>query len=435
MWGIAQGITLLERIRLIQIGDIHFPQTASEGLQIDDKDSSFPQEMKNGLSRYPLKTVFRRIYELLERRTASQLPISSILFMGDATSYGDLEGYQQCMEFVCQSLRLGKGREFGGIHTGIIPGNHDIDRKLLAIPGSDKRFYCLSQMLATFGLPAIPVDRAVKLQLSQNKSRAKILLLNSCLGCGQKKYIPSHFSDALHKAIEDVISLDPTEAALKQYFDLQLDTPAIDKMTIDDVVENLANAPKDELLIIAAHHNLLPQRSIRLAQYTEMVNGGVLRDALVRSGRPIIYLHGHIHDDPIEVVMAPNGYPVLTISAPEAKSGFNVIEILFDSQNVPLSCNVYPYRFGENGIFNRQNTIKIPLISKESFYLSKAVTDLYLELQTKKFCRIDDLVTVGSKLTQETVIETLETLSACGLVNIKNYSQNSSDWILEALTK
>ncbi len=37
---------------------------------------------------------------------------------------------------------------------------------------------------------------------------------------------------------------------------------------------------------------------MRIAPYTEVVNGGNVRRRLTNCGKPVVYLHGHIHDDP-----------------------------------------------------------------------------------------------------------------------------------------
>lgn len=78
------------------------------------------------------------------------------------------------------------------------------------------------------------------------------------------------------------------------------------------------------------------QRMTRLAPYTELVNSGAVRASLMEAGRPILYLHGHIHTDPVEVLSVPGGDALVCISAPAAEDGFNIIEVVFTRSGKPL---------------------------------------------------------------------------------------------------
>lgn len=427
---------MLERIRIIQIGDLHFPETASLGLPIDDKDATFPQEMKNGLSRYPLKTVFRRIYDLLAFRNEPPNQTDCVAFMGDASSYGDLDAYRQGMSYFAHALQLGTEGIFRDIPVGIVPGNHDIHRPLLDVPGSDARFNQLTEILGGLGLPSLPVHSIKTISLHRKKCEAKLILLNSCLGCGQKKHIPQAFQKAIGDAIESVMGGADSKAAIKQYFDMQLDTPAIEETVINGLSQELQDSPENQMIVIAAHHNLLPQRSMRLAPYTELVNGGVVREMLANSKRPIVYLHGHIHDDPIEIVKQPDGCPVISVSCPRVDRGFNVVEIIFDNGHKPISCQIVPYKFNTNNLFEREHAAKISLISTERAYVNSELSSLYSALLKRKIARLDDLVKPTTKTAEKSrTVENIEILFACGLIDIKNHRSECDEWILEALTK
>lgn len=131
---------MLAKIRLLQIGDIHLVSNASSEAFVDDKDTTFPLNLKNIISRNPLKTVFRRIYEIIENDD-----IDCVLIMGDLTDYGKLDGYAACAKYLASALQIGSKGIHHNLPVGIVPGNHDIDRGLAKDPGSNTKFAPLLQ--------------------------------------------------------------------------------------------------------------------------------------------------------------------------------------------------------------------------------------------------------------------------------------------------
>jgi hypothetical protein len=165
--------------------------------------------------------------------------------------------------------------------------------------------------------------------------------MNSCWSCGAVEYIPAEFRDSVGPAIEAAIAKgDPK--VLSAYYDRQFDTPAFSDASISELVEFAGALPREQQLVVVAHHNLLPQRLTRLAPYTELVNSGAVRSSLMEAKRPILYLHGHIHTDPVEVLSVPGGDALACISAPAAETGFNVVEVVFTRSGNPLVGHVIP---------------------------------------------------------------------------------------------
>src|SRR3546814_9600776 len=74
----------LPRVRLLQIGDLHLPTAARTERTVDQKDRTFSVELRNVISRQPIKTVFKRIYRMCEDKN-----VDGILLMGDMTDFGD----------------------------------------------------------------------------------------------------------------------------------------------------------------------------------------------------------------------------------------------------------------------------------------------------------------------------------------------------------
>lgn len=420
---------MLPRLRIIQVGDVHLPGASISRRPVDSKDNRFPADLRNVIAAPPTKRVFQAIYKLIETGK-----ISALLFMGDLTDIGKLNGYQACARYIRNALQLGPGEQYEHLITGIVPGNHDINREVAKKPGLATKFHPLQQALASASLKPMPVARPIWLQAKEGQAAAKIGLLNSCWGCGSKEYIPIEFRDAVFGAIEKSIADGNDEKTVRAYYDRQFDTPAFS----DDTITELANleAKGGELLIVAAHHNILPQRQARLAPYTELVNSGSIRATLCDLSRPVIYLHGHIHEDPVEVIHVPGGEPLACISAPAASDGFNELEFIFSKVGAPLSVRIIPWRFNPSGILRPAKAILISLIGTRRRSHNRTIAEIYALLLKSNQMYWDELLRAAASVFGEEVEtqleETIEMLSADGRVRIENYELDRPSWIIGA---
>jgi hypothetical protein len=264
----------------------------------------------------------------------------------------------------------------------------------------------------------------------------KVGLLNSCWGCGSSEYIPREFCIGILEAIEDAISKGEREKAVHAYYERQFGTPAFSHETISNVMSVISEHDQHNLFLICAHHNLIPQRIPRLAPYTEIVNSGALRHYLLNLKRPVIYLHSHIHDDPIDLMNVPNGDAIVSVSAPEVRHGFNLIELVFTSLGVPLICNVTKWRFNESGIFGSCAPIAISLLGHRRRSTNSMLSKVYSMLleKGKKYWQeaIDGARTIFSGNIEENISEALEFLYADGSITIDNYALPPTNWIVGA---
>ncbi|WP_272867832.1 metallophosphoesterase family protein [Sinorhizobium meliloti] len=427
----GRGHKVLPKVRLLQIGDVHLVSNAGNKAFVDDKDTTFPLNLKNIISRSPIKTVFRRIFEIIKEQG-----VDSVLFMGDLTDYGKLDGYAACSNYIASALQIGSKGLYRDIPVGIVPGNHDINRPLALKPGISTKFTPLVEALTGAGLPALPVRKAIHRSVERDNARIELFLLNSCWGCGEESYIPPEFRSQIAAAMKTVISGPDSDAAIRAYYDRQLDTPAISEETIESVVTKMESLSGAAIPVLVAHHNLLPQRRPRLAPYTELINGGALRGALGELGRPVIYLHGHIHEDPVEVLQLPGGFPVVSISAPDIPKGFNLVDILFGENTVPLACHITPYRVDKSGILKRETAISIALNNgrKRSSDRNTGIIygkvleagQIYWPELTKHF--LDE----SNGLDEQRLTIIVEQLQAEGSITIDNYDLSPTHWILRA---
>ncbi|MGP9820031.1 metallophosphoesterase family protein [Salinarimonas sp. NSM] len=421
---------MLPRLRLLQIGDIHLPSGASAQPFVDLKDRSFPTGLSSAISVSPLKRVFKKIFSLLEEEQ-----IHCVLFMGDFTDYGQIRGYEACCRYIAQALQLGSGRKFEHIPIGIVPGNHDVDRTLAKRPGTATKFSPLSAALGQFGLGNLPVTGPVRIEVGADGPKTRVLLMNSCWGCGDESSIPEEFRRPIVAAIDQALGSSGGSKALKAYYDRQLDTPALTEDSISALMHEIGSTPGREIPIIVAHHNLLPQRLPRLAPYTELINGGALRASLCEAGRPIIYLHGHIHEDPIELVQNQNGAPILVISAPNALRGFNVVDIIFTPGNVAIACHITPIRFDQSGFLTQLKKVSMPLAGRRR-RLDPLSTSLFTKLLHLRVAYWSEVESIASKIKpkpDETRLKiVVEQLVADGLLTIENDNLPQDDWIIRA---
>jgi Calcineurin-like phosphoesterase len=420
---------LLPRFRILQVGDIHLPSSAKSAGSVDHKDSRFPSDLKTIISSRPLKKAFEQIYQII-----STEDISAILFMGDFTDYGNRAAYEACATFVSSSLQIGKNGLFNNLPVGIVSGNHDIDRVLAKSTSATAKFGPLVTALNSVGLPPIPVERPLWINIQKGPIATSIALMNSCWGCGAPEFIPLEFRDDVQAAIETAINRGTSGREVEAYYERQFDTPAFSDESIQRLIADI-HSNSSPLFLVTAHHNILPQRTPRLAPYTELVNSGALRAVLQELKTPVIYLHGHIHQDPIEIVNIPNGLPLVSISAPLITNGFNDLEFVFTKGGMPLGCRIMKWRFDEAGYIRLFESVMISLIGQRRRSQRESLAELYKIVLNAREIYWDDLLARATQLyasLPDDLEEDLELLAADQRVTIENYAMRHPNWIIKA---
>ncbi len=421
---------MIRTVRILQVGDVHLPTAARQQRHMDDKDGQFPFALKHVMSRVPAKQVFRQIYNLIEKGK-----VDSILFMGDLTDKGSLEAYRGAVQFLANSLQIGKGKEYADLPIGIVSGNHDINRDLAKNVGFDPKFRPLNEALSAENLPPLPVEQCVHLPVGRDNANVNVVLMNSCWGCGSQTLIPSEFREPIAQAIDKAI-MDGGDAELTAYYDQQLDTPAFSDDAITQLISLSANEAKEGQLIAVAHHNLLPQASSRIAPYTELVNSGRMRQAMTQLDKPVIYLHGHIHEDPIEIVRTPTGQPLICISAPAADDGFNVIDVKFTRYGIPLACDIIPWRFDQSGTLRPATPISVSLLGSRLRSHGPALGKIFSKILELGQVWWSDLVSQTPPYFQSDngaqIVEAIELLRADNSIIVENYQLDPKNWIVRA---
>jgi hypothetical protein len=344
------------RSSIIQISDFHFPEAILPGGYIlDKKDDGFPQNLAHLVSAHPIKNVMKQLLSVLEERANS---VAGIIICGDLTSKGDIVGYRNCLSYLNATLELNCNSRWASNQIHAIPGNHDIDRNTNNTHDTDihEKFVPLIEAWRDCGVPILTTqDVRHTTLMAANKSEVDIFSINSCIGCGEKRYIPVQLKDKLR----DLCRADK-ESVLEWE---QLDTPAFLEQDITHLVQEINTLKPPSLAVVVTHHNLLPQVMPRIEIYTEVVNGGLVRSRLSQCQHPVIYCHGHLHQDPIEIVMNPKSKKGLLVSigCPEFTKGFNIIDIYYTSAGIPLGCKIVPYLCEDDGAVREQQEITVPL--------------------------------------------------------------------------
>ncbi|MCD0459580.1 metallophosphoesterase [Roseiconus lacunae] len=110
----------MQSIDILLVGDIHFPQSK---LDLDYKDDGVSIEYAERISLSPLRVVIDEIEKLASST-------SGILFCGDLTSWGDPTGYQECVDWLEETLKIKDEVYWKHDQVHVVPGNHDVDRSL-----------------------------------------------------------------------------------------------------------------------------------------------------------------------------------------------------------------------------------------------------------------------------------------------------------------
>ena len=318
----------------MHIGDVHFPDSRKE-TQADIKDLAFPSVVTNAMLVHPLQSVVRAASLELERTT-----IHGIVFSGDLTSRGSVEGYKSCLDYLSSALNL---RRWKADQLHAVPGNHDVDRNAIDPNGSDlsTKFASLESAWKTCDLPILATTHVRATELKSHKNTLNLYSLNSSIGCGERRHLPEKICRELQALLRDYVSRSGWEAAF-QVVGETLDTPGFRLADIEDLCTRIQSLDIHRVLIVVSHHNLLPQALLRVELYTEVLNAGLMRSRFTGLQRSIVYCHGHIHDNPVEIISDPSRLllRVISISAPEFSRGFNILEIEFGAQNFPLGCQL-----------------------------------------------------------------------------------------------
>jgi len=424
----------MNTVKLLHIGDVHYPDAELERLA-DVKDLGFPAYLVESSNLKPLELVMRSLQTELESG------FDGILVAGDLTSRGDLDGYKRCLEYlssITESISPDR------IHA--VPGNHDIDRSAVDASGGgiDGKFEPFRAAWQAMGLPVLAVNRVRATDIaSPTGAKVRVLSLNSSIGCGEKRHLPPEIADDLKSILgKFAATADPKDAF--RLVGETLDTPAFQQADIDDACRDISASEKGAMPVVLSHHNLLPQSLPRVALYAELLNGGVARSRLLGLRRSILYCHGHLHDDPIEIVAEPSnpGSHVILISAPALTRGFNTITVEFGRKGWPLGCVVTIHRLSTRNGSVEPRTVRIPLYGPDLDIIRRLGNDLVesvLDVLSDGEVRFKDiqrsLRAKQQRVQAATLVEALLEAEWLGCVAVRNHEYDPQHWHVRRISR
>jgi hypothetical protein len=287
------------------------------------------------------------------------------------------------------------------------------------------------------GGPVLSVTGVRRTTVSADSAVAALLSLNSCLGCGEYRYLPEELS-----RFPEVFRRLNRSITAKREFELlgeQLDTPAFAEQDIGDLIAVIDDLPRTTAAVVTGHHNILPQALLRVAVYTEVLNSGLVRSRLAQCGRRVIYCHGHIHGEPVDIVttpMDPDGGVVL-VSTPEFARGFNVLEIQYGVKGYPLGLLVRPYRVGSDGGVRQRarDVLRVRLVSPRDVGACSPdrMTSVLDALEGDAFLKGQQALELaqrglGMRITRKSLGEILLDAEWLGGVEIRNRERDFTEW-------
>lgn len=361
-------------ISFLQLGDIHYPELIKARPLADLKDKGLSEDMISAISSSRIAEVMRGVNQV--RR--DEVNLVAVVLSGDLTTIGDVDGYRDCLTFLHNALQLADSSYWKDRRLLVVPGNHDISRSTIKIGQSllTKFEPLLQQWEAIFGSrefltvdAPVPIDLAVG-NLDASSPSIRFLPLNTCLLCGEYRAFP----DEIRKTVADSLDKLKTEIPHEDFEKLlseQIDCPAVSRDHVSQLGKHVAAGAHNSISVAVGHHPLFAQPMPRLAGYSELLNAGYVRETMLETRRNVIYLHGHIHQDPVLLVTSPlkGLHRIIHISAPALEDGFNLIRIFFSSETgQPLGLELNQHRFGDHLGLIERDPIRLCLVEHDSFW-------------------------------------------------------------------
>lgn len=430
----------LTKLSILQIGDVHLPEWKVESSDVDLKISRFSDRIVSDLQTSSLTLVLESIRDL-----ARLAQIDAAVLMGDLTSWGKTE-YLVDAATIIKGL-INDTQSTRNIPIFGVPGNHDVSKKDAIELGDLGKFRALETAYAQAGWPKPPVQSYTYQQLtSADGVTVPLYLLNSSIGSWSKALYPDGMREAVFASSaqspikvadaapfgDSATSMVAAEDLTSQVYE-QLDTPYFRAIDIQAIAERMER--ERGTAIVVSHHNLLPQYTPRISHFGEVLNAGYARQLFLASGARIIYLHGHIHTDPIEMVRSTSDDGIIvTISAPVIWKGYNLVSLYQEADGTPFVAKVTTYRTSGTGLTTA--TKLIPLIIDPAELLKRGVSRLWTHLRDKYGTNSGEVFNWAELLAYSRQVRvpddelepTLLALYCSGMVDIRNFGSATSAW-------
>ncbi len=359
-------------VSFLHLGDVHYPDLISRSPLVDHKDKGLSTATVGAVSSTRVADIARGVSRVLKE----EQNLVAVVITGDLTTKGDVPGYKECVTFLHSALQLSDEKYWQHRRLLVVPGNHDINRSAIVAgqPLQDKfrplsqawLDVCGSDRTLTVGVPT-PTDLP---PLGTDNPSIRFLPLNTCYLCGEYRAFPDRIRNEVRRIVDEVKSTVSTDAFEKMLSE-QIDCPAVAREHVEAIEQHIQESDPNSVSVVFGHHPLFAQPMPRIDGYNEMLNAGFVRETILETRKNVVYLHGHIHQDPLLTVNSPmrGAHRIIHVSAPALEDGFNLIRIYFSSETgQPLGMELVQHRFGDHLGLVRQEPIKLRLIEQTELW-------------------------------------------------------------------
>ncbi len=364
----------ISHISFLQLGDVHYPDLLKASPLADHKDPGLSSATVGAVSSSRIADITRGIIRIL----GEEKNLVAVVLTGDLTTRGNVPGYKDCLAFLHGALQLADTVYWKDRRLLAVPGNHDINRAaIINGPPMSEKFepllknweeICGSNEFLTVNAPK-PTDLPTVLPGFPAPS-IRFLPLNTCYLCGEHRAFPEQIRDKVIQLLDALKATVPADEFEKMMSE-QIDCPAVSREHVIALEKHIREGDMDSVSVVIGHHPLFAQPMTRIDGYNEMLNAGYVRETILETRKNVIYLHGHIHQDPLLIVNSPlkGSHRIIHVSAPALEDGFNLIKIFFsDETNQPLGLEMIQYRFGDHFGLVKHAPIKLRLIDQASLW-------------------------------------------------------------------
>lgn len=344
----------MKSIRLLHITDLHFRKKEVKGHEDNSKnENSVDVKDKTIATSYISKInsswthEFIESVKLWERRNSK---IDAIVCTGDLGSSGNSESIETGVLFLnilCNQLEINKNNLI------ICPGNHDLDRKKI-----DNEFESFEKHLTKEGYSNYCSYENIKVIKIKD---IPIISINTCLGGSVTSLFVKKYKEIIGKLKDKDKQKFKKELDQLQndYLEDYLDIPSIGVKQIDELIRTIGESDSDSVIVLM-HHNPIPNNSIELRPYCQIMDGGKAMTLMMNTGKKIFILHGHTHYNYNIVASFPekSGNFISSLGCgflngnPGAQS--NISEFYFTDNNKHLITKAYTlFKSGTAGYDNR----------------------------------------------------------------------------------
>ena len=335
----------MQTVKLLQIGDVHYPDLLRDFPTADLKDRGYPR----GVLARSVPADTRVVLARSIREAASDASVAAVLVCGDLTTRGRLDPYEECRRWLRDACGLGDLTRWPRDRVHVVPGNHDIDRALCRPDEVDahRKFEQIEAAWRADG-DELTVRRLRTTRIPVLPSGAvDVHSLNSCLGCHEFRELPPAVVAALRGARRRPSTLHWITSGSTRPRSIGRKSTILPTSSF----RPMRGPCRSSSPTITSCPRGFPGSTCTRSSSTAATSVAIS----AMCDRGVLYLHGHIHEDPVEIVTPATaddsrGF-IVSISAPRLGDGFNVIGIVFGRTHLPIGCIVTPYRRTPSGAY------------------------------------------------------------------------------------